>query len=651
MAGSVVVPDDIETYATTAQGDQLTSADTRDIPTVTPPPPPPAEIIYTGEYSVNPLGGVSFRRLCSQLPSVLRRIAAMSWALDRRAVVLLLVCQLVTGAAAAILLTATAGAMGPILGGGAVADRLERALPALLVVSAATALTRVASAVSTYAARRLTPRLTTATDTALVEAVCRVEAAAYAVDGFADRQEAAEMGVARTHVMVTDAQRFMSAFVRMVTATAVLSLLNVLMLPLLLLAVLPAGVGALLTARVDYEIHYANVADRNVRGMMRWWATTPKYADEVRANGMTDYLLYWYRSLSERVDRRTLGAAPRTLRIALLSSLVGGVFLVTTWAALAWLAATGRVALPVAATAVVAVQTTLAALSQVIVNGAAVFHTSLYLSDAQAFLDDAGERAPAPGELSVSPPVEEIRLEEVSYRYPGKERPAVDAVSLTMRRGEILAIVGVNGSGKSTLTRLITGVYLADKGRVLWNGADLASVDRAGVWRCTGLVPQIFAQWPLRVRENVTLGRPRTYDDGPVWEAVDAVGMREAVEELSNGLDTLLAREVFGGTELSGGQWQRLACSRALYRRPSLLILDEPTSQMDPRGEHRIFEEIKAIAADRVTIVVTHRLENTRVADHIVVMEEGRITEQGCYDDLVHAGGTFAELLALSQDR
>ncbi|MFE1959259.1 ATP-binding cassette domain-containing protein [Streptomyces sp. NPDC059479] len=635
----------------------MTSADTQDTQAAPPPssplppPPPPAEITYTGEYSVNPLGEVSFRRLCTQLPSVLRRIAKMSWDIDRRAVLLLLVCQLVTGVAAAVLLTATARAMRPVLGGGAVADRLHEALPALLVVAGASALARGAGAVAVYAERRITPRLTTVTDTALVEAVCRVEAAAYAVDGFADRQEAAEMGVIRTHVMVTDAQRFMSALVKMVTAGGVLSVLNVLMLPLLLLAVLPAGVGAVLTARVDYEIHYANIADRNVRGMMRWWSTTPKYGDEVRANGMTDYLLYWYRSLSERVDRRTLAAAPRTLRIALVSSLVGGAFLVAAWVALAWLTVTGRVALAIAATAVVAVQTTLAALSQVIMNGAAVFHTSLYLSDMQAFLDDAGERAPKRGKLTVSAPVEEIRLEEATYRYPGKDKPAVDGVSLTLRRGQILAIVGVNGSGKSTLTRLITGIYLADKGRVTWNGADLATVEPATVWACTGLVPQIFAQWPLRVRENVTLGQPRTFDDGPVWEAVDAVGMREAVEDLSSGLDTLLAREVFGGAELSGGQWQRLACSRALYRRPPLLILDEPTSQMDPRGEHQIFEEIKAIAGDRITIVVTHRLENTRVADHIVVMEQGRITEQGRYDDLVHAGGTFAELLALSQDR
>ncbi|MEV1047574.1 ATP-binding cassette domain-containing protein [Streptomyces sp. NPDC049916] len=626
-------------------------ADVRRSMSVAPPPPPPAEITYSGQYSVNPLAQVSFRRMCAQIPAVLGRIARLSWRTDRRAVQLLVLCQVLTGISAAVLLTATAQAMGPVLGPGPVSERLHSALPALLVVTSAAALGRVASAVATYGERRITPRLTSQMDSALVEAVCRVEAAAYARDGFSDRQEAAEMGVTRTHVMVTDAQRFMSALIRMGTAAGVLSVLHPLLLPLLLLAVLPAGIGALLNARVDYEIHYSNISDRNVRGMMRWWATTSKYGDEVRANSMTDYLIYWYRALSERCDRRTLAAAPRTLRIALLCSLAGGIFLLTTWGALAWLAATGRVEAAVAATAVIAVQTTLAALSQVVINGAAVFHTSLYLGDMQTFLDDATAHAPKRGLHQLATPVAEIRLDEVVYRYSGKDKPAVDGVSLTLKRGQILAVVGANGSGKSTLTRLLTGIYLPDKGRTTWNGTDLADVDPADVWRCTGLVPQIFAQWPLRVRENVTLGQPRTHDDGPVWEAIDAVGLREAIDDLPSGLDTLLARDIFGGFEFSGGQWQRTAASRALYRKPELLILDEPTSQMDPRGEHQIFEQIKAIAADRITIVVTHRLENTRIADHIIVMEHGRITEQGRYDDLVHGGGTFAELLALSQDR
>ncbi|MFD8388028.1 ATP-binding cassette domain-containing protein [Streptomyces sp. NPDC059680] len=627
----------------------VTDASTEDFPP--PPPPPPATISYEGKFGKNPLEEASFRRMCRRLPSVLRSTASMAWSVDRSGVLLLLVCQFLTGVSAAVVLGCTAQAMTHILGPGPVSERLHGALPALAVVTAAAAVGRIGRALASYADGRITPRLVTEADVALVSAVCRVEASAHDEDGFTDRQEAAEVGVTRTTTMVKDAQQFLASLIRMIAAGGVITALHWLMLPLLLLAVLPAGLGAVLSARVDYETHYANVGDRNVRGMMRWWATYSRHGDEVRANGMTDYLVYWYRALSERIDRRTLTAAPRMLRIVLATSALGGAFLFITWAALAWLAMTGRVALPVAATAVVAVQTTLAALSQFVQYGAAMFHTSLYLADMRSFLDMAAERAPKRGELAIPGQVEEIRLEEVVHHYPGKDEPAVDGVSLTLRRGEILAVVGENGSGKSTLTKLITGILLADKGRVLWDGVDLARARPDSVWSRTALVPQNFACWPLRARENITLGQPRTHDDGPVWEAVDAVGMREAVERLPHGLDTLLAREIFGGAELSGGQWQRLACGRALYRRTPLLILDEPTSQMDPRGEHQIFLEIKRIAARRITIVVTHQLENTRLADRIVVLQNGRVVEQGTYDDLVHADGLFAELVALAKDR
>ncbi|MFJ2201425.1 ATP-binding cassette domain-containing protein [Streptomyces violaceusniger] len=617
----------------------------------TPPPPPPATITFEGQHGKNPLAEANFRAMCRRLPAVLGHTARMAWAVDKPGVVLLLVCQLLTGAAAAIVLTFTAQAMTHILGTGTVSERLHAALPALIAVTAAAGIGRISGALSSYADGRITPLLMTEADVALVSAVCRVEASAYGEDGFADRHEAAEVGVTRTRMMVQDAQRLMAALVRMIAASGVITALHWLMLPLLLLAVLPAGVGAVLSARVDYETHYLNVGDRNVRSMMRWWATYSRYGDEVRANGMTGYLIYWYRALSDRIDQRVLTAAPRMLRIALATSTLGGFFLLCTWATLAWLATTGRVALPVAATAVVAVQTTLAALSQFVIHGAAMFHTSLYLADMRSFLDMADERAPKRGELTIPERVDEIRLDEVVYQYPGKEEPAVDGVSLTLRRGEILAIVGENGSGKSTLAKLITGILLADKGRVLWDGTDLAQADPDAVWKRTALVPQNFACWPLRARENITLGQPKTFDDEPVWQAVDAVGMREAVEKLPRQLDTLLARELFGGAELSGGQWQRLVCGRALYRRTPLLILDEPTSQMDPRGEHQIFLEIKRIAAERMTIVVTHQLENTRLADRILVMREGRVIEQGGYEELAGAGGLFAELVALAKDR
>ncbi|WP_329255077.1 ABC transporter ATP-binding protein/permease [Streptomyces sp. NBC_01478] len=614
-------------------------------------PPPPAELRYGGKYSKNPLEEAAFAAMVRRLPSVLARTARMAWVIDRRAVLLLAGCQLAIGAGAAVQLTATAHAMRAVFGTGPVPDRLHQALPALLVITVAAITSRVASALSSYADGRITPVLTTEADSSLVAAVCRIEAAARAEDGCADRQEAAEMGVVRSHFMVQDATRLVAAVVRMVTASGVLTVLHPLLLPLLLLAVVPAGVGAVLQARVTYETHYANVGDRNVRQNLRGWATSAKFTDEIRANTMTGYLDFWYRTISERIDARTLASAPRMLKIVLSGSAIGGTFLVATWAMLAWLVSTGRIEPAIAGTAVVAVQTTLAALSQVVIHGAAMFHTSLYLADMDSFLDYADQHAPKRGESTVVGPVAEIRVEEAAYRYPGKEDPAVAGVSLTVRQGEILALVGENGSGKSTLVRLLAGIFLADKGTVSWNGQDITRLDPDSLWVRSGLVPQSFAQWPLSVRDNVTLGQPREDGDALVWEAIDAVGLTEAVHRLPAGLDTLLARDVWGGSELSGGQWQRLACARALYRGAGLLILDEPTSEMDARGEHTILRQIKALSGGCITIVVTHQLVNTKIADRILVMDHGRIAEQGTFDQLAAGGGLFADLLTLSTDR
>ncbi|MFE4968675.1 ATP-binding cassette domain-containing protein [Streptomyces sp. NPDC056660] len=615
------------------------------------PPPPPAELRYTGKHSKNPLEETGFTAMVRKLPAVLARTAGIAWSIDRHAVVLLAGCQLAIGVSAAVQLTGTAHAMREVLTAGPVAGRLHQALPALVVIALAAMTGRTATALSSYADGRITPRLTTEADSSLVEAVCGIEAAARAEDGCADRQEAAEMGAVRGHVMVQDATRLTAALIRLVAASGVLTVLHPLLLPLLLLAVVPAGAGAVLHAKVTYQTHYANVGDRNVRHNLRGWATSVKYTDEIRANTMTGYLSFWYRSISERIDARTLAAAPSMLRIVLTSSAIGGIFLVATWAALAWLASTGRIEPAVAGTAVIAVQTSLAALSQLVIYAAAMFHTSLYLADMDAFLAFAADRAPERGERTLDGPVRELRAEEVVYRYPGKEKPALDGVSLRAGRGEIIALVGENGSGKSTLARLLAGIYLTDKGKVSWNGQDVAGLDPESLWVMSGLVPQSFAQWPLSVRDNVTLGQPHEEGDALVREAIDAVGLREAVEDLPAGLDTLLARELWGGSELSGGQWQRLACARALYRRAGLLILDEPTSEMDARGEHTILQKIKTLAGDCITIVVTHQLINCKVADQVIVLEQGRIAEQGTYDQLAAGGGLFAELLTLSTNR
>lgn len=199
---------------------------------------------------------------------------------------------------------------------------------------------------------------------------------------------------------------------------------------------------------------------------------------------------------------------------------------------------------------------------------------------------------------------------------------------------------------------MLTGLTVAGDGKVLWDATDLADADAESVWRHVGLVPQKNGHWPLAARENVTLGQPREHGDERIWDAVERVGMTKALRDLPRELETLLARSVWGGHELSGGQWQRLACARAMYREPAVLVLDEPTSEMDARGEHQIFRELRAMASDRITVVVTHRLDNVRMADRVIVLDQGAVREQGSFDELVSTEGTLlAELYALAQDR
>ncbi|MEJ8640129.1 ABC transporter ATP-binding protein [Streptomyces sp. MS2.AVA.5] len=615
-----------------------------------PQPSAPPELDYNGRKHRRAMDDATLWDMARRIPTALIQTARLAWSVDRRMALTIIVCQLLSGIGTAVMLTAVAQALPQLM----VADPREglaRAWPALTVAVIAMGTGATMWILADWATRRLNPKIASAADLQLVDLHMRAELAAYDAEGFGDRSQAAEIGALRAVDIADDAKTLTNGLVQLASAAAVLTSLHPLLLGVLLLSVVPRGLGGVIAARVDYRVHDQTISARNVRGMMRWWLTTAELADELRANTMRGYLHFWYRSMCDRVEMREVAGARPYLRITLLAASLGGLFTLGMWASLAGLVLAGAMSTAIAGTAVVASQTAGRALSSIIRYSTVMFHHGLYLSDYYTFIDEVRAMTTARGTAQTKPP-QQIRLEGASYTYPSKEAAAVQPITLTLNRGEVVALVGENGAGKSTLIRMLTGLTVPSDGKVLWDDTDLAGADAESVWRHVGLVPQKNGLWPLAARENITLGQPREHGDERVWDAVERVGMTKALRELPEQLETLLARSVWGGHELSGGQWQRLACARAMYREPAVLVLDEPTSEMDARGEHQIFRELRAMAPDRITMVVTHRLDNVRMADRVIVLDQGTVREQGSFDELVATEGSLlGELYALAKDR
>ncbi len=289
-----------------------------------------------------------------------------------------------------------------------------------------------------------------------------------------------------------------------------------------------------------------------------------------------------------------------------------------------------------------------AAVSAILSAVGGMYEDNLYLSNLFEYLEQEVE--PETGVAVSGPdPADGLRFECVSFRYPGADEPALSDIDLHIRPGESLALVGENGAGKTTLIKLLTRLYEPDRGRILLDGLPLPEWDAQVLRRRIGVIFQDFNRYQLIVGENIGAGDVERFDDEAGWrEAADKGMAEEVVGLLPEGYRTQLGRWFKGGRELSGGQWQKIALARAFMRtKADILVLDEPTATMDARAEATIFEHFRTLSAGRMVILISHRFSTVRMADHIVVIERGRIVERGNHAQLVASGGAYAQLFAL----
>lgn len=591
--------------------------------------------------------GVLLRRVMLSVQPVLGLLRAAA----PRASIAVIAAQLASGFATAASLLLIAAALEDLLGEGLIADRLGQAWPLLLAIALVHLLRLALDAGAQVARAILVPRVHRHAEERLYRASLGVELACFDDPGFYDRlHRARDRGVMHLEGAAASVVDALRALFAVLGAGAALLWLHPLLLPILLLALLPEGVAALRAARLQYAGMATTVTLTRQAQMMAELATAREAAAEVRVNRAQGYVEAEFSRAAEALELHLRQLGLRETRALTLGRLAAALGLGLALFALGLLLVQGQIALAAAGTAVIAIRTAAGALTELMQLLNELFQKALYISDYVDFVDECTQRRP-PTALAQAPQQPgRIELQDVSFAYPGQpQRRVLREIELSIAPGQSIALVGENGSGKTTLAKLLAGLYRPSEGRILWDGIDTAGLHPDSLADRVAMVLQEPIRWPRSARDNVRLGRIERDDpeDRHLLEAARRARALEVVEQLPQGWSTLLSRQFRGGLDLSGGQWQRLAVARGLYRDAPLVIWDEPTAPLDARAEAAVYESLRALARGRTVVLITHRLASVRNVDQILFLEAGRIVERGSHAELMRINGRYAELYAL----
>ena len=521
--------------------------------------------------------------------------------------------------------------------------------PELAALVAITVLLSFAGAIQVEQSRVLGELVARSAFDRVLDVAGAVELEAYESPAFFDRLQRAQVGsLTRPMQMVLALGTLVTSSIALLGITVALLALQPLLVPFVVLGYAPLWLASTRNSMTLFQFVLRMTEGDRQRMYLQRVLSGRDEAKEIRAFGLGPLLRKRYDRLYDERIAQLRQVARKRLSRSLVASLGTSGLTVASLGVLGYLYVEGHMSIS-------AMGATVAALLQLgsrlggVANGAGtLYESALFIEDYESFLDLLPQLPDTEPVGDPLPPFERIAAEGLTFTYPGATKPAVQDVSLEIRAGEVVALVGENGSGKTTLAKLLAHLYAPDAGHILWDDLDTRTYEPLTVRQSIAVIFQDFVRYLLPARENIGAGRHERFDDlegiirAARWSGADAF-----LSQLPEGYDTTLGKEFTGGLDLSIGQWQRVALARAFFRDAPFVILDEPTAALDPRAEYELFQRIGSLFEGRAVLLISHRFSSVCSADRIYVLKDGKVVEHGRHEELMAAGGIYSELFTL----
>jgi ATP-binding cassette, subfamily B, bacterial len=482
----------------------------------------------------------------------------------------------------------------------------------------------------------------------IMEHASRLDLTTYEDPTFQDKLERARVQGTDRVLMIQAAGRLIQQVVTTASLAFSICLFSPWLLAALVFCVVPAFLGETHFAFLGYSLSFAQTPARREMEYLRVLGGSKESAKELKLFGLGPYLVGRFTKLAMRLHGETARLARKRLLIGSLLTLLGTLGYYGTYAYVIYQTVAGVLTIGMLTFLAGAIAGASSNIQLVFSTFSTIADQALFVGDLLDFFAVKPVVASVQGARPVPRPIRQgFEFRNVSFAYPNG-REVLSGVSFKLVHGERIALVGENGQGKTTIVKLLTRLYDPTNGQILLDGLDLREYDLEDLWREIGVIFQDFMRYDLTATENIAMGRIEERENiFRIRSAAQKSLAEDVIRKLPAGYDQLLGTRFEGGSDLSGGEWQKLALARAYLREAQVLVLDEPTASLDAKSEHEVFERFAELTRGRMAMLISHRFSTVRMADRILVLQGGRIAEEGPHDQLMQNGGRYAEMFEL----